>query len=122
MPDVEANSIHITAFDNIEAREIIANALEGYPVHYMDGRIVRYQWEKYYVSCNIKADWEEFMKTLEGDFSELTCGEKCLWAVNSQLSSKLIADTIRLVKNRTPNAFEKANIMGVVEIKREKWN
>lgn len=99
-PNISMNSIHILAFDNIEARKIVLSKLDGFPVHIIDGRIGKFNYEKYYMyGMNVP---EEYKKTLEGVFSELECGEKCLWSVNSLISSKILADVIKISKGDKP--------------------
>jgi molybdopterin/thiamine biosynthesis adenylyltransferase len=109
VPSVEQSSIHIIAFDNIEGRKILIDKLEGFPVHIIDGRIGGFNWEKYYL--NAREDLTEFKKTLEGTFSELECGEKCLWLVNAMISSKILADVVKLSKGTRPSYMCKGNAM-----------
>lgn len=114
--DVEMGSIHICCLDSIEARKLVFEKLKGYPVHFIDGRIGGFNAEKYYVDMMNDKMITNYEKSLEGTFSELECGEKCLWAVNSLISSKILADVIKIVKGQIPNMIFKTNLMGDVEI------
>ena len=110
-PDLRLNSIHIIAFDSIEARQMIFNKLKGFNVHIIDGRIGGFNYQKYYVKGNEQSQVDKYLKTLEGEFSELTCGEKCLWGVNSMISSKIISDVIKITKNIKPAFKHVGNYM-----------
>jgi len=116
-PQLEHNSIHIIAFDNIEGRKILIDKLDGYPVHIIDGRIGGYNWEKYYLYG--QDNNSVYKNTLEGNFSEQECGEKCLWIVNSMIASKIIADIVKLSKGNRPLYMTKGSAMGDLVIKRE---
>lgn len=102
IPDLSLNTIHIIAFDSIDARKLIFNKLKGFHVHIIDGRIGGFNYQKYYVKGNENEQVNKYLKTLEGEFSELKCGEKCLWGVNSLISSKIIADVIKITKDIKP--------------------
>ena len=41
-----------------------------------------------------------YKSTLEGSFSDLRCGEKTLWVVNSILSSKIVSEVIKITLER----------------------
>ena len=111
---LEHKSIHILAFDNIEARKIIIDKLEGFPVHIIDGRIGGFNWEKYYINC--QEDMTAYKKTLEGSFAEMECGEKCLWIVNSMIASKIIADVIKIYQNKKPAYMVKGSAISDILI------
>jgi molybdopterin/thiamine biosynthesis adenylyltransferase len=111
-PNVEFGSIHIIAFDNIEARKILYNKLRGFPVWIIDGRIGGFQYEIYsFYEDNIK-----YTKTLEGVFSEQECGMKCLWVVNSMISSKIVTNVIKITKGDIPKYMVIGNILGETQI------
>ena len=76
------------------------NQLKGNLVYMIDGRIGKFNYEKYSFRCIDDTLTDKYIKTLDGVFSELECGEKCLWAVNSLLSSKIIGDVIRITENK----------------------
>tara|TARA_Y100000310_G_scaffold341019_1_gene438792 strand:+ start:2604 stop:3266 length:663 start_codon:yes stop_codon:yes gene_type:complete len=118
-PELDMSSIHIIAFDNIEARKIIWGKLLGYPVHFIDGRIGGFNFEKYYLNMNEDKNLEEYKQTLSGEFSDLECGEKCLWAVNSLIASKIIADVVKIVQRRKPSFMHKGNLMSDITITKE---
>lgn len=105
----EFNSIHIIAFDNIEGRKILFNKLKDFPVHIIDGRIGGFVYEKYYIKG--QEDLETYAKTLEGEFSEQECGEKCLWVVNSLISSKIVTDVILISMDKKPNYLVKGTVL-----------
>jgi len=119
-PDLSLNSIHILALDNIEIRKLLYNKLKDYPVWLIDGRIGGFNWEKYSLRLDGKNS-NEYAITLEGAFSDAECGEKCLWAVNSLISSKIVADVIKIaIKRENICYMVKGNIMGeTLIIKRE---
>lgn len=119
---VPMESIHILAFDNIEARKIMLKKLEGYPVHIIDGRIGGYQYEKYYIRANEEQETKEYEKTLKGEFSELECGEKTLWPVNQMIASRITADVIKIIKKQKPSYMEKGNLMGHLIINKQEVN
>jgi len=104
-PDITYNTIHILAFDNIEARRIVFEKLKDYPVHLLDGRIGGFNWEKHYCRCDNQHDWKQYSKSLDGTFAELECGEKCLWPVNSMIASKIVADVVKLSKATATNVL-----------------
>lgn len=116
-PDLSLHSIHILAFDNIEARKIIFEKLQGYPVYLIDGRIGGFNYEKYFIDCKDKN--LEYQKSLEGKFSELECGEKCLWPVNSLIASKIICDVIKLSRGDKPTYFMQSHALSNLTISRE---
>jgi len=116
-PNISPNSIHILAFDNIEARKIIINKLTNFPIHLIDGRIGGFNWEVYYVRCN--EDTKEYKKTLEGTFSELECGEKCLWVVNAIISARIITNVIKISKRKQPSYMMTGNAMSTIIINKE---
>lgn len=117
-PEIQTDSVHILAFDNIEARKIIATKLNGFPTHLIDGRIGSFNYEKYYTRTDSDA-YEQYLKTLEGEFTELQCGEKTLWAVNGLLASKIIGDVIKIIKKKTPSKQVKGNLMSEQTIVRK---
>jgi len=89
-------SIHIICFDNIESRQLIYDKLKNSNCHLIDGRIGGFQYEIY----TIKGKNTKYENSLEGEFKELTCGEKCLYGVNSLISSKITGQVINISKNR----------------------
>ena len=109
-PEITSNSIHILAVDSIEIRKLLANKLKDYPVFVIDGRIGGFNYEKY----SLRADsdnFDKYLKTLEGTFAETPCGEKCLWANNTLIASKIIADVIKISQNKTPTEVVKGNLL-----------
>jgi len=110
-PDREINSYHIIAFDNIEARKILFEKLLEFPVFLIDGRIGGFNYEKYFVNCMNDKEAEEYRKTLEGEFSELECGEKCLWVVNSLISSLIVSNIIRVSRGLDVPFYVKGNLL-----------
>ncbi len=121
-PDLSLNSIHILALDNIEIRKLLYNKLKDFPVWLIDGRIGGFNWEKY--CLYLKDDSKIYSKTLEGKFSEAECGSKCLWPVNSLISSKIIADVVKILLKKEDGRnicyMVKGNIMGeTLIVKRE---
>ena len=117
-PIVEMNSIHILAFDNIEARKNIFSKLIDFPVYLIDGRIGGFNFEKYTLKMDDAINREHYSKTLEGEFAEQDCGEKCLWAVNSLIASKIIADVIKITQGKEFKYMLKGNLMGDLMIGR----
>lgn len=113
-PDLTENSIHIMALDNIETRKIILKGLKGRNVHLIDTRIGGFNYEKHYIKCDKNTD--EYEKTLTGTFSETKCGEKCLWAVNTAISSLITADIIKISKKQRPNTLTKGHLMTTTKI------
>jgi len=112
------DTIHIMAFDSIEARKMVFNMLKGYPLHYIDGRTGGFNYEKYYLYMTNKEAIEDYEKTLEGTSSDLKCGEKCLWALNLADSSKTLADVIKLVTDRTPTFYFKSHLLSDINMVR----
>lgn len=107
------DSIHIIAFDNIESRRILYNALEGYPVHLIDGRIGSWNNEVWYARMDEEEESQLYKESLEGEFTELECGEKTLWANNAYISSKIIMNVIKISKKeKTVPLQEKTNLKG----------
>lgn len=121
IPDTTPDSIHIVAFDNIESRKAIAQTLKHFSVYLIDGRIGGFQAEKYAVWCNYTEDMDQYLQTLEGEFGELKCGEKCLYPVNALIASLITSDVIRIYQDKEPKAIVKTNLMGEATISREKW-
>lgn len=117
--NIQNGTIHILAFDNIEGRKIVLDKLKDYPVHLIDGRIGGFNIEKYYINMLDENTYREYAKTLEGEFSELECGEKALWSVNSLIASKIIADVIKLTKGIKPTYEYKTNILDDLAIVRK---
>lgn len=115
--DIEAGTIHIVAFDNIEGRRIIYEKLKDNAVWLIDGRIGAFNWEIYCVNC--LKETKKYKETMEGEFTELECGEKTLWAVNSLIASKIATDTIKIIKKKEPAYMEKGNIMNHITICRQ---
>jgi len=109
--DYAIDTIHIMAFDSIGARKIIFNNLKDFPLHYIDGRTGGFNYEKYYIYMTNKEALAEYEKTFEGTFSDLKCGEKCLWALNLADSSKTLADVIKITKNITPTFYFKSHLL-----------
>lgn len=102
-PGYEQNSVHIICFDNIESRKILVEKLQGFPLLIIDGRIGAFNAEKYSFIGTEEKLYNKYMKTLEGEFSELECGEKTLWSVNAYIASKIIVDVLKFVKNEKNN-------------------
>jgi len=48
------DTIHIMAFDSIEARKMVFNMLKGYPLHYIDGRTGGFNYESIIFTWLIK--------------------------------------------------------------------
>ena len=115
----EMDSIHICCFDNIEGRKTLFNKLKNYPVHYLDGRIGGFNIEKYYCDMLNQEQQQKYEETLQGNFSELECGEKTLWGVNTLLSSKLLSDVIKITKKDKPKMMMKANFNSDLIISKE---
>lgn len=114
-PGMEYNSIHIIAFDNIDTRRILYSKLRGFPVWVIDGRIGGFQYEVY----SFYSDKAEYGKTLEGNFSEQECGTKCLWIVNSMISSKIVANVVKITKGMKPAYQVVGNAMSEIQIVKE---
>ena len=112
------DTIHIMAFDSIEARKMIFNNLKGYPLHYIDGRTGGFNYEKYYIYMTNEEAIKEYEKTFEGTFSDLKCGEKCLWALNLADSSKTLADVIKITKGLVPTFFFKSHLLSDINMVR----
>jgi len=110
-PVISLNSIHIVAFDNIEGRKLLIEKLKDFPVVMIDGRIGGFNYQKYNIRCDNDKEVEDYLKTLDGEFSELECGEKCLWVVNSMISSLIVSDIIRLIKKQDVSFLTIGNIM-----------
>lgn len=94
------NSIHIIAFDNIEARKLIAESLYGYPVILIDGRIGGFSYTIYNIDCSKPGQMNRYKVTLEGLFSEQLCGEKCLWGVNALISSHILGNIFLILRQK----------------------
>jgi len=109
-------SIHILAFDNIEARHIIFNKLKGFPVFLIDGRIGGFQYEKYCITCSDEHDVQAYEKTLEGNFSEQECGMKCLWAVNGLIAAKIIGEVLKIVQKQKPIYAEVGYLLDTITL------
>ena len=114
-PQISIDTIHILAFDNVEARRIIAEKIKDYPVYLIDGRIGGYNYEKYCLQATSPA-YETYLKTLDGEFTELECGEKCLWVNNSLIASKIISDVIKLAQGKQPSPQVKGHALSDVVI------
>jgi len=111
-PNVSKDSIHILCFDNIKARKILTKSLLDFPVFIIDGRIGAFNVEKYSFLGTDKDQYKKYFKTLEGKFSELKCGEKTLWPVNSYIASKIIVDVLKYIKNEKTRFSHITNIKG----------
>lgn len=98
-PDVSINSVHIMCFDEIEPRKVVAEKLRKFPVYLIDGRIGGFNLEVYALKMNNDECVDKYDKSLEGEFSQLQCGDKCLWAVNSFISSWIIGTVICISKD-----------------------
>ena len=109
VPDLSVDSIHIVCFDNIEGRKLLYEKLVGYQLLFIDGRIGGFNYQLY--TNRMEQDTSDYAKTLEGVFSELECGEKCLWGINSLLSSKIIAQILRKIKGKALNTTIKGNLL-----------
>lgn len=117
-PDISTNSIHIMAFDNIEARKIMKVMLSDFPIHVIDGRIGSWNNEVWYLKMNDLKARQEYSKSLIGEFTELECGEKTLWANNAYISSKIIMNVIKISKGeeKTIPISEKTNLKSQIII------
>lgn len=111
-PDVSLESIHILAFDNMEARKIVMEKLKGFHVMIIDGRIGGFNLEIYSGMMDDKKFLESYSKSYEGEFSEQECGSKCLWSVNSIIAGYMLADIISYVNNEQILYGKQTNIMG----------
>lgn len=111
------NSVHIICFDNIESRELLYEKLKGFPLLIIDGRIGSFNAEKYSFLGTDKDLCIKYEKTLKGKFSELECGEKTLWSVNSYIASKIIIDVLKYAKKEDNIRFSHiTNIKGDIII------
>lgn len=110
-PQVIRDSIHVLAIDNIETRKLLANKLKGFPVHVIDGRIGGFNYELHYFRADNQKQTEDYLKTLEGSFAELRCGEKCLWALNALTASKTVANIIKLTKEKPPSLMTNGHLL-----------
>ena len=108
-PNLSVNSIHMNCVDDMNTFRLIYNKLKGFPIIMFDGRVGGFNYQKYYV--NMMEDNTKYEKTMEGEFSELQCGEKCLWIVNSRLSSLIVTDVIKLSKDKIPSKTVVGNVM-----------
>lgn len=108
-PNLTQDSIHIICFDNIEGRKLIYEKLKDFPVMMIDGRIGAFNYQIY--TNDMIKDSTLYAKSLEGVFSELQCGEKCLWGVNSLISSKIVAQVLRITKGKPVYSTIKGNLL-----------
>lgn len=124
-PDISAGTIHILAFDNIEARKTMKRLLNDFPVHLIDGRIGEWNNEVWHVQMDDLPNRKTYGESLQKEFSELECGEKTLWCNNSYIASKIIMNVIKISKeeNNIP-LMEKGHMKSTIIIKKEKllWN
>lgn len=96
LSNLQPGSFHIVCLDNIKYRYELFNTMKGFPVIFIDLRIGKFNYQKYVLKMNDEMHCKQYSKTLEGSFSELMCGEKCLWVVNSYLASLAVTDIIKL--------------------------
>lgn len=120
MPEVVNNSIHFIGFDSIKDRQLLMYKLSGYDVHVFDTRIGGFQYEKYYIKANDTMAVAEYLKTLEGTFTELVCGEKACYPINAILSGLVTADIIKIAQGVIPDYCVKQNIMSTLVIRQHK--
>lgn len=114
--DIQIGSIHILAFDNMEARKIIYNKIKGMPVYLIDGRIGGSSWTLYTTNMRNKEDHENYQKTLEGTFSEEECGNKTSCPINMIIAAKITAETMKISTNKNISRFQSGNIWELTEI------
>lgn len=115
-PEITENSIHIIAFDNIESRQILFDKLKGFPTWIIDGRIGGFQYEVYTLKCD--GELKKYEESLKGEYTELECGSKCLWPVNSQIASVIAANILNIIKNTKPTYKIVKNILQPITITR----
>lgn len=116
-PVPSTGSIHVLAFDNIEARKILLQKLKGFPVIIIDGRIGGFNYEKYTITDTNNT--RHYETTLEGNFSEEECGNKCLWAVNMIIASNIIMDIVKISKEKEVYYILKGSALAPITINKK---
>lgn len=117
MPNVAIGVVHVLALDNIETRKLIYQRLVGFPVYLIDGRIGSFNYELWNVKMNgDKRFIDAYEQSLEGEFVELVCGEKCLYPVNSMLAAMITESCIMINKDRRPLVYQRGRLMSDIKI------
>lgn len=92
------NTIHVIAVDDIDTRKLIVETLQQINTEIIDARIGGNNYEIYYTKTINEAGLKNYKETLEGTFTEDKCGEKCMWGINSHVSSRIIQRILLLNK------------------------
>lgn len=79
----------ILCFDNIEARKIIFDKIEGYPVHLIDTRMGGEGYQVYTLDMSSNKDTEFYKELIEGKTMEAPCGQKSIIYTISSISAEV---------------------------------
>jgi len=85
-----ADDIWILALDSFEARKLIFDKLQNYPVKIVDGRMGGEEFSIYVIDCDDEKQCEEYQKSLELKPSKLQCGERSIVYTVASLASEII--------------------------------
>jgi len=100
----EENTVYFCAFDSLEARKLLWDKLNKYPVVWGESRIGRTAQRYYFVDLRTKDEkWvEEYEKLLDpkGPRTELKCGEKGCYSSNAELVGKICKQFINLAEDK----------------------
>jgi molybdopterin/thiamine biosynthesis adenylyltransferase len=110
-----ADTIYCCFFDSLPLRKMLWDKMKNYPIIWLDARIGRFDMRYYIVDLRQSdTEWkQEYEQTLENtNVSDLECGEKCTFAVNENISSRIMAQIIRLAHDKEINPIFISNLMG----------
>jgi len=91
---IDLDSLVILAFDSLEARKVVFDALEGFPNTLIDIRMGGPSWEVYVIELNNEEDCKAYKKTLSKKTMDLPCGMQsilyCLLNIASEVSNLIV--------------------------------
>ena len=90
----EPNTVYCCFFDSIEGRKLVFDKVKDFPVPFIDTRIGLHNMSHYLIDCSDDSEKEQYLKTLEGETSELGCGEKASAPINVQLAGMVVMNII----------------------------
>ena len=96
--NIDMNTIIISCVDNIKAREIFSQHLEGFPIKMID---TRFGGEGYSIHiCNFGEEEEvkSFNESLKGEIKPTSCGEKSIIYTINSLASE-VCSVIKKINN-----------------------
>jgi hypothetical protein len=95
----DAMTIYCCFFDSLEGRKMLFDKLKDFPIIWVDARVGNTYMRHYLTNCADKKEVEDYLTTLtDGKGSDLSCGEKCSYFINCQISGLLVANIISFIK------------------------